>query len=93
MLFSIKTEQDYQGTFYRALLRTQKMTFYKVMQKANLPDHMEPEDFIKVCVCSFGVIKYTYVIVLLVAPATENSGVKISVFSWINSRRSNFYTT
>ena len=49
MLLSIKTEQDYQGTFYRALLRTQKMTFYKVMQKANLPDHMEPEDFIKVC--------------------------------------------
>ena len=26
------------------------MTFYKVMQKVNLPDHMEPEDFIKVCV-------------------------------------------
>lgn len=48
MLLSLKTEQDYQGTFYRALLRTQKMTFYKVMQKANLPDHMEPEDFIKV---------------------------------------------
>ena len=53
MLFSIKTEQDYQGTFYRALLRTQKMTFYKIMQKANLPDHMEPEDFIKVCVYVF----------------------------------------
>ena len=91
MLFSIKTEQDYQGTFYRALLRTQKMTFYKIMQKANLPDHMEPEDFIKVCVCVH--LEYTYVIVLLVAPATENSGVKFSVFSWINSRRSSFYTT
>jgi hypothetical protein len=58
MLLSIKTEQDYQGTFYRALLRTQKMTFYKVMQKANLPDHMEPEDFIKVCVLGTTVIAY-----------------------------------
>ena len=50
ILLSIKTEQDYQGTFYRALVRMQKVTFYKVMQKVNLPDHMEPEDFIKVCV-------------------------------------------
>ena len=60
MLLSIKTEQDYQGTFYRALLRTQKMTFYKVMQKANLPDHMEPEDFIKVRACLVVATMITY---------------------------------
>ena len=33
---------------YRAVLRTQKATAYKVMPKSQLPDHMEPEDFIKV---------------------------------------------
>lgn len=48
VLLSIKTEQDYQGMLYRAVLRTQKTTFYKVMPKSTIPEHMEPEDFIKV---------------------------------------------
>ena len=79
VLLSIKIEQDYQGTLYRALLRIQKKTFYKVMQKANLPDHMEPEDFIKVCVCVcvcvYAVDKITrYCYVHLV---WSNSGVHI----------------
>jgi len=48
VLLSMMFDEDYQGTIVRALLRTQKETVYKVFSQSQLPEHMEPEDYIRV---------------------------------------------
>lgn len=47
VLLSVKTEEDYQGTMMRALLRTQKATYYNTIPMSQLPSQMEPEEIIK----------------------------------------------